>query len=232
MLKITGLKAALIDIGSTLINGPSISPKKQLQTIIDVPNPNGAAQIQNIIMKENLSTPQQVYERLKPLYPHIDDKTLQRIETLWREQEQSACEIDGATETVKFLKSKGLKICLISNIWTPYYNSFKLQCSEIAALADNHILSFKEGITKPSKEMFTRALERLNCLACETLMIGDTYEDDIAPAIELGIKKTVWILCRPDKEINAVINIMNNKWKQPDFTIKTISDLLSIETSS
>src|SRR3990170_3264708 len=153
-------KAVLFDIGSTLVNGPELSPAKAIWKIL-----------QNSYHEE-------------------------QITALWQRQQSEARQIDGATEAVMALKAMGYKIGLISDIWAPYYLSFERACPEIAALTDSFILSFREGIKKPSPALFHRALAAINTRATDTVMVGDTYSNDIEPAIALGLR-TVWVLFRP-----------------------------------
>ncbi len=55
-------------------------------------------------------------------------------------------------------------------------------------------------------------------------MIGDTYKNDILPAIELGMR-TIWVLHRPEKERDALTDVLNGAAPRPNWTLRSIADL-------
>jgi FMN phosphatase YigB (HAD superfamily) len=55
-------------------------------------------------------------------------------------------------------------------------------------------------------------------------MVGDTYKNDIAPALALGMK-TVWVLHRPHKETRDLVRVLNHAAPAPDLTLESIGDL-------
>ena len=77
---------------------------------------------------------------------------------------------------------------------------------------------------KPDKEFFLRALRTLDTPPENVVMIGDTYRNDIRPAIELGMR-TIWVLHRPDKERDALVDVLNGTAPPPHRTIRSIADL-------
>lgn len=48
------------------------------------------------------------------------------------------------------------------------------------------------GVRKPDAELFRIALERLSISASEAMIVGDSYKNDMAPAIQLGCT-SVWL---------------------------------------
>ena len=95
---------------------------------------------------------------------------------------------------------------------------------DVVSLAEVIALSFRNGIKKPDKRIFQKVLDDLSIKPEEAVMIGDTYTHDIEPAIELGLK-TVWVLARPDREIDSIINILNGEKPSPTITIGNIKEL-------
>jgi HAD superfamily hydrolase (TIGR01509 family) len=53
-------------------------------------------------------------------------------------------------------------------------------------------LSEQEGVAKPDPRLFQIALERAGVEPGETIMVGDRLDNDIAPALALGMK-TAWV---------------------------------------
>lgn len=219
--------AALFDIGSTLIEGPSFSPVKALLNILALPLSDGE-RLKRAIMERHFENSEQVCLYFQRQGIAIDPLQREQIAELWNRQEHAAEEIEGASELVETLKRQGYRIGLISDIWTPYYRAFERACPRIASIVDTKTLSFIEGFRKPCLELFQRALTSLNALPEQTVMIGDTYINDIAPAIALGLK-TVWLLRRPEKEVEAIVNVINGQWQKPDATAASLKELANLD---
>ncbi|MBP5597078.1 MAG: HAD family hydrolase [Pseudobutyrivibrio sp.] len=54
------------------------------------------------------------------------------------------------------------------------------------------LLSETEGLEKPDRKIFLRALEQADCRPEDAVMIGDRLDNDIFPAKEIGFK-TIWL---------------------------------------
>jgi HAD superfamily hydrolase (TIGR01549 family) len=82
------------------------------------------------------------------------------------------------------LRQAGLKIGLVSN-----------SARDVRAFARHHALeidagisSFHHGKTKPHGSIFKAVLDLLDVAPSDAAMVGDTYEDDIAGALALGMR--------------------------------------------
>lgn len=88
---------------------------------------------------------------------------------------------------------------------------------------DMVVASAEEGVSKPDLRIFRIALDRADCKAEETVMVGDRIDNDILPANRLGMT-TIWIkqglggLCEP-----------TSKEEMPDCTISELSELAHIK---
>jgi len=77
-----------------------------------------------------------------------------------------------------------------------------------------------EKIRKPDPRVFQMTAERLGCANERSIIVGDSYTNDIEPGKRIGCK-TVWLLKRP--------------WEEPssdntaDYIIRSLSDLLTLE---
>lgn len=215
----------LFDIGSTLVMGPGVSPNKLIAQYLEL-SETGSYDIANIIMRNEFSHPEEACFLLAKHY-NIDDELKNKICSLWYEQESGLTEVPGATEVIKYLKAKGYKIGLISDIWVPYFRAFQKECPEIVRGVDSVTLSFKEGIKKPSIELVKKALRALDVLPENTIMVGDTYTEDLQPAFELGLK-TIWVLSRPERERLSLVKVLNGLWFTPDYTISQINEITNL----
>ena len=102
-----------------------------------------------------------------------------------------------------------------------FYGNVATLCRE-AALADSLdviVDSAEIGVSKPQPEIFRIALTKLNLVPAQAIFVGDSYERDIVPARQLGMR-TIW-LKGPNPRIpeNA---------ERADFEISSLMELGSI----
>lgn len=215
-------KAVLFDIGATLINGPSSSPTKQICQMLDLSNSQRNL-IAELIMCHDFKDSSELAQKLSSIFP-LPLGFGKDLATLWLEQFDSAKEVKGASFLIDKLKKNGFKIGLVSDIWHPYHQAFLKACPEIVPNVDVQILSFREGIRKPSLKLYKKALEKLEVSPQNTWMVGDTYLNDLKPCLSLGIK-TAWVLARPKKEYVAMSKILLGEWQMPEAVVSELWDL-------
>lgn len=68
----------------------------------------------------------------------------------------------------------------------------RLTAWKISAYFDVIALSCELGVSKPEPAIFQYALAQAGCVPEQAWMIGDRLDNDILPAMELGMK-TVWV---------------------------------------
>lgn len=219
--------AVFFDIGSTLVEGPDISPARYLAGVLGLP-PDQRQQIARVIMCREFTDWRELCLALNSSVCMLTPEQENKIARLWTSQETAASQINGATAVVTRFFKNGFRIGLVSDIWAPYYRSFVKACPEIAGMAGCKILSFQIGERKPSTELLSQGLFGLNADPRHSIMIGDTYQDDLLPAMKLGLK-TIWILCRPVREAQALNRIEQGLWPRPDITVSRISELLTMD---
>ncbi|MEK7172684.1 MAG: HAD family hydrolase, partial [Patescibacteria group bacterium] len=81
----------------------------------------------------------------------------------------------------------GIIICLITDL------TAKVQFEKIKFLKIDNYINFivsseEAGVDKPGVAIFKLALEKIRLLPEQVMMIGDSYERDIAGAKKLGLK--------------------------------------------
>ncbi|MFF2480634.1 HAD family hydrolase [Paenibacillus sp. NPDC058071] len=93
------------------------------------------------------------------------------------------------------LKSHSIKLALVSNGFGQFqYDNFK--ALNIEHLFDEVLISEWEGLRKPDKAIFDRALTKLGVAAENALFVGDHPENDIRASRDAGMK-AVWKRNRP-----------------------------------
>jgi FMN phosphatase YigB (HAD superfamily) len=219
------VRAAIFDIGATLITGPPVAPNKVIAGLMkDVT----AAEVASVIMASEFDSPEDVCRALERPFGQMTLECRTGVCELWDAQSSAPVEIDGATETVLALKDKGIRIGLLSDIWSPYYAGVCKAIPEIVDAADAIVLSCREGERKPSNLNFISALTRLEVDADEAVMIGDTYTHDIAPALELGML-AVWVVARPDREAEDIIKVIKHEAPAPTASVARISEVAGLD---
>lgn len=83
------------------------------------------------------------------------------------------------------LRAAGLGIGLISN--TNRDLGGVLDAFELRGLVDGAVTSAQVGLFKPAPEIFAAALACIGAAAGETVMVGDSYHDDVEGALAAGL---------------------------------------------
>ena len=98
-------------------------------------------------------------------------------------------EIDGMSELIDYIKAKGIKTYLLSNI-SKY---FAEHINEIPILnkLDGLVMSGPIGIVKPSRDIFNHLCTKFNISPSETIFVDDRT-DNIEGAKKFGIKGYVF----------------------------------------
>lgn len=221
------MKAKIIffDIGQTLITGAGQSPRRLLGGQLGL-SEKETKRVGQVIMTQWAEEPWELAQALAPILPGRDPVQIRAIlETIWKEQRECVREIPGATPLLRALKADGYLLGLISNIWHPFYEGFCIACPEMAGLVDYRVLSYREGQKKPSANLYGRALVQACEPATSCWMVGDTYELDMQPAQQLGMR-TLWVLCRPEREKNLLVEILRGRMEPPDWVVESLEEIL------
>lgn len=210
------------DIGSTLIDGPPFGPARRLSETLGL-GTQAVGELEHILFRSPARDPEQLANTIRNRLRIDFDRALEACTTLWNAQLQEAYVLAGAREAIEKLKSAGIPRAYLSNIWPPFYEHFRQEFAEEAG-GQPQFLSFQTGLMKPDPAFFQLALRAVEARAEDAVMVGDTYKNDIRPAIELGMR-TVWVLHRPEKEKADMIAVMNGEAPPPDLTLASIAGL-------
>ena len=95
--------------------------------------------------------------------------------------------VDGAIETLEYLKAQGYILSIISNGFVEVQYT-KLRRSGLIPYFANVFLSEEIGYQKPDIRFFQAVLDRLNASPSECLVIGDNFQTDIQGAQNANIR--------------------------------------------
>ncbi len=124
------------------------------------------------------------------------------------------------TEHVLHDLKKNFRLALLTN-GAPDIQGTKIDGSNLASFFETIIISGDIGFGKPDARIFQLALERLNVVARETVMIGDSLNRDIAGARDAGLH-TIWI--------NRYHRALSDTHPIPDLKLTNLRDLPAILT--
>jgi putative hydrolase of the HAD superfamily len=128
----------------------------------------------------------------------------------------SACLLfPDAAQTLAALRASGLRLGLITN-GSVRMQSRKLECLALSPIFDTILISDAEGISKPDRQIFHRALERLNANPAQAVFVGDHPEVDVAGARAAGMQ-AIW---RRDPQVSRMVDA--------DAVIEELGDLLTL----
>ena len=88
--------------------------------------------------------------------------------------------------TLAALRRRGLKLGIVSN-WDERLRPM-LDDLRLAPSFEVIVISIEEGFTKPSRELFHRAAERLGVAPANVLHVGDSAAEDVAGARGAGMR--------------------------------------------
>lgn len=221
-----GQGIVFFDIGGTLATSMEQSPRRLLGSRLGL-SEKETKRAGQLIMVHPATEPKELAHDLEKILPrHEPHLILSVLESVWSQQAGCVREIGGATGLVAALKEKGFKTGVISNTWHPLYEGFCKACAELADLLDYTFLSYRRGLKKPSPALFASAVRETGEPGGLCWMVGDTYELDVAPAREAGMK-TIWVLRQPERELSELVEMLRGTRLAPDWAVQSIDELLS-----
>jgi len=120
--------------------------------------------------------------------------------------------------TLRALKGHQWKMGLVSNNVFPGMLRASVERLGLGSFFDVIVASGDVGVRKPAAAIFQRAISQLGCGAEETLFVGDSLEEDIGGAKNLGMT-TVWLHSSGDVHGGSIV---------PDYEVKGLSAILQI----
>ncbi|MDY0042463.1 MAG: HAD family hydrolase [Desulforhabdus sp.] len=218
-------KAVFFDIGHTLVEGSQPSARRLLAARMAF-SEKETKRAGRFIMVHPATNPYGLAEALAEILPNQSlSKIVTNLESLWEEQINCVTEIPGATRLLRSLKDNGIRLGVLSNIWHPFYEGFCRNCREILGLLDYTVLSYRVGCKKPSLQFFRHALAQADLPAHSCCVVGDSYELDMAPALQLGMR-TVWLFKHPEKEKAAIAAMLRGEKALPHSVAENLEQVL------
>jgi HAD superfamily hydrolase (TIGR01549 family) len=110
------------------------------------------------------------------------------------------------------------KLGVISNSMSQVSKNF-LEQNNLTKYFDAIAISGALGFRKPNPKIFNYVLEELSAEPNEVIHVGDSFEEDVIGAKNVGMK-AVWICREKSVSINSVT--------QPDYIVNSITDAFNL----
>lgn len=201
-----GIEWLFFDVGSTIMN-EQIAYEHRMRDIAELANMSF----------------EKVYEMALTFYKQNKKGDLEAAKALgvelpeWHKEDEVL--YDDAIQCLEIL-SKKYKIGVIAN--QSLGTKERLAQKDILKYIDLVIASAEEGVAKPDRRIFEIALERSNCKAANSVMIGDRIDNDIVPANLLGMN-TIWI-----KRGFGQYWKISQEIEKPDFVVNNLLELCNV----
>lgn len=111
--------------------------------------------------------------------------------SILRQQDTEAFPMEGSKEFTNTVMNEGYEYCIVSNIWKPFYISFKNHFTKFNINAKKHFLSYEMGARKPYGEFYRTVISDLGYDVKNLCIIGDHWNNDVIPMLKLG-GKAIW----------------------------------------
>jgi HAD superfamily hydrolase (TIGR01509 family) len=221
-----GGPVVFLDIGATLVGADVKGPASRIGALLGLDRERRRA-LRGALMTTDFQAPEEVAAHLVEALGADPAAAARTSREIWESQKDDARPLPGAPEALARFAAQGVRLGLISNIWRPYLDSVRCH---YGALFDAHVepglqlFSFRLGRAKPDPEVFAEALRRAAVGPERAVMVGDSYDEDIAPAAALGMR-TVWVLTRPDNQAEAIARVEAGTAAPPTFTVASLDAL-------
>jgi HAD superfamily hydrolase (TIGR01549 family) len=179
--------AILFDLYGTLVKAASRPLSRRLPEALGVPRAAWTALLKDGLLTRPFAGDEDFARTLaEALVPERADEGTAVCLDLLRAERGSVSVVPGARSLLAFLKRRGVKLGLVSNLASPFrevVRTFGLEPS-----FDDVAYSCDEGVAKPEPRIYRRALERLGAAAEDALFVGDSVANDVRAPAALGLR--------------------------------------------
>ena len=197
------IKWIFFDIGSTLVDESECYRARYAETVKGTDITYG--EFENKVIEYSQQNKKGDHEAVKYFNLTLS-KWRKDLEKLYPDTEK----------VLKCLFERGYKLGIIAN--QSLGSEKRLEEWGIRKYFNVVIASAEEGVAKPDREIFLRALNRADCKPENAVMVGDRLDNDIVPANEIGMK-TVWI-----KQGLGGYSTPRALFEIPDYTVNDVTE--------
>lgn len=182
-------RAVLFGLGGTLVEPPA-EPGAAIAEALGLGAEQGRS-VTSLVQRTTFASPEALAERLRRELGLATDPCA-TVTAVWEAQRSAPAVLAGAAACLGAIHATGATIAVVANAWTPLADGARAACVPFATTIDRWFLSCETGAAKPSAGLLTEALGALDVAPAHALVVGDSLELDVAPALALGTS-VVWL---------------------------------------
>lgn len=172
----TPIRAIACDLFGTLVHMPDPWFRRSAPKLLGVPARAWLAAVRNVGLRQAFPAVQELVAALAKAAGSTQPHGQELLAEALQEQLAQAQLAPGVLSVLRFLRRRGLKLALVSNLSSAHAQVIKdLGLEE---LFDVQLLSCNLGVTKPSPEVFSRLCHELGVPSSQILVVGDSEASD------------------------------------------------------
>ena len=176
----------LLDIGLTLLGGPSRSPASFISGLLSLPHDKKRL-ISDIVFTKHISSAESLIGHLSSvLAMKFSDSQRSALIDYWNNQLTECLPLSGADEFCGAIIGNKYPYSIASNLWKPFHMALTRFLPGIELNAQHLFLSYLMGSRKPGEEFYDRVYSTIAAPPEAVIMVGDSLENDIIPCLARG----------------------------------------------
>ncbi len=206
----TQIRAVACDLFGTLVHLPDPWFRRLAPKLLGVPARAWLSAVRRVGLRQSFSAVEELVSALAEQAGASQSQGQELLVQALREQVARAQLAPGAVSVLRFLRRRGLKLALVSNLSSAHARV--LEDLGLLELFDVQLLSCNLGITKPSPEVFSRLSQELGLPPSQILVVGDSEASDGA-ARRLGFP----VLLVGSQRLPRFFRLGWLSWEDPGF---------------
>ncbi len=181
-------KVILFDFWGTLVENGVWSPTKQVQHTlrVDLPFSEFVVRLEQAMMTKPFPSLLDAFKAVCQEFNLKEEGDIDYLVGMWNKSWMLSSLYPEVKATLEKL-SKTHRLILISNTDNFSINR-ALDKFKLAPYFEKMFLSYEMGIIKTNEEFYSTVLDQLKVKPVDCIMVGDSIQSDIEPAIAAGIK--------------------------------------------
>ena len=183
-------RAVLFGLGGTLVTAPLADPVAALAERLGL-DADRARRLAALLLGSTFDDAPALTARLQTELG-LGPECAAAVEAVWAAQAAEPAVIAEAATCVGAVHATGARVAVVADAWTPYADAARTACVPFATAIDRWFLSSEVGAVRAHGALLTAALASLEVAPADALVVGDSLELDVTPALALGAA-AVWL---------------------------------------
>ena len=209
----------IFDIGDTLLGGKEVGAVRRLDNLLSLGYPM-YDRLRELVYGSVYGGMEDLARTLSHEFNLPYGPALNAVRVVWEAQRDEVYVLDGARQALDSVRTAGHKVAFLSNSWPPFAEVFEDLLGQYYCDVPRYF-SHEIGRAKPDSDLLLKVCRENGFEPSQSVMIGDDYRCDIAPAIVAGTK-SIWVLGSLQKKANTVAWVISGRLRAPSSAIPSI----------